>query len=110
MINIVDFIPKGKINAIPSVELSRRTGLVSRDIEKAVFEARKSGVAVCSSAKGYFVPSNAAEALQYYAAQQSRIRSGNIALRPVREYIKREGERKQWEQLEFIEKELEEND
>ena len=39
MINIVDFIPKGKINAIPSVELSRRTGLVSRDIEKAVFEA-----------------------------------------------------------------------
>lgn len=106
MINIVDFIPVGKLNAIPSPELSRRTGLVSRDIEKAVFEARKSGIAVCSCAKGYFIPNTADEALQYFAAQQSRIRSGNIALRPVREYIKREGQRKQWDELDRIERKM----
>ena len=106
MINIVEFIPVGKIEAVSSSELSRRTGLVSRDIEKAVFEARKNGVAVCSCSKGYFIPNSADEALQYFASQQSRIKSGNIALRPIREYIKREGQRKQWEELERIEREL----
>ncbi len=106
MLNIIDFIPVGKSNAVHRTELTNRTGLASREVDRVIFEARKNGAVICSATQGYYIPETAEEALQYYAAQQSRIRSGNIALRPVREYIKREGQRKQWEELERIEREL----
>lgn len=106
MKNLIDIIPTGKVNAISRAELSIRTGLSLREVDRVVFEARKNGVVICSSGKGYFIPRTAAEALAYYAAQHSRIKSGNIALRPVRDFIKREGARQQWDELERMEKEM----
>ena len=103
---IADFIPVGQENAISCRTLAGRAGISERDVQEAVLQARSNGVPICSGSYGYFMPRDAAEALHYFYAQSSRIRSGMLVLKAVRDYIHREGNREQWEHLEQIEHEM----
>ncbi|MGN0655624.1 MAG: hypothetical protein ACI4KR_02430 [Ruminiclostridium sp.] len=103
--NIVELIPRGKQNAISSTRLVNRSGLSDRDLREAIFQARKSGAAICSSVHGYYMPNSVDEALEYFYAQRKRVITGNIALNSVRRYIDEEGNREQLERLERFERE-----
>lgn len=49
--NIIDFIPKGRKNAVTTEELKIRTGLDIRSIRKCIANARLKGAVICSSLK-----------------------------------------------------------
>lgn len=104
--NICDYIPMGRNNAISSVRLANKTGLSPRELRKIVSSEREEGAAICSCSNGYYKPVSVNEALTYYCAQLKRVKSGNIALKSIRRYIECEGNREQWERLEQIEREL----
>lgn len=107
MKDIKNFIPLGRENAISCRRLSGLSGLSERDVQKAVLQARAEGYPICSTpSNGYYMPMSIDEAIAYYRAQKNRLHSGNIALRPVKELIRREATREQWQELEEIEREL----
>ena len=82
-------------------------GCSERDVQAAVLQARAEDYPICSTpGDGYYMPASVDEALAYYYAQSKRLRSGNVALNPVKEYIRREATREQWQELEQIEREL----
>lgn len=57
-INIVDFIPKGKINAITRKELVALTGMRDRQVREAISqERRKTVILNDQDGNGYFIPS-----------------------------------------------------
>ena len=93
--NISDFIPYGRANAIPQKQLALLTGQTPREVRRAVFNARRDGEPICSSVDetdgGYFYPAEPREALEYLRTQQSRIKSARTALAAVEKYIEREG-------------------
>lgn len=91
--NIVDFIPKGRENAISMTELSIRLDCDKRTVRAAVFDARKSGAIICStcdgnSSDGYYQPVSVEEVIPYVRMQQSRIESAKLALKSAEDYIK----------------------
>lgn len=95
--NITDFIPTGRANAITADELAARTGTSKRDVRKQILHARCNGEPICSSSEsggfsGYYLPSNAEEAQVYYRQQTSRINSGMRALSAVETYINERSE------------------
>lgn len=57
MLNIIKFIPEGKINAISTKELMQITNLTQRNICSLIEKARNSGEVILSSSKGgYWQP------------------------------------------------------
>lgn len=107
MRDIKSFIPLGKDNAISCRKLAEKMGCSERDVQAAVLQARADGYPICSTpGDGYYIPETVNEALAYYYAQRKRLHSGNVALNPVKEYIRHEASREQWHQLEQIEREL----
>lgn len=90
--NITDFIPTGRANAITADELAARTGVTKREVRKQILHARCNGEPICSSSEsggfsGYYLPSDANEARVYYRQQTSRINSGMRALSAVERFI-----------------------
>lgn len=100
MKSILEYIPKGRKNAVSARTLMRKTGLSERQVQAAVLQARANGVPICSSINGYFIPESAEEAAGYCREQYKRIKSGFIALKPVKDYVRSEASREVWEQLE----------
>ncbi len=96
MINICDFIPDGKKNAISMADLAAATNLDTRTVRALVHNARSKGAVICSTCDndngGYYMPLDVSEAMPYYKQQLSRIRSANTALAAVAEYISAQGE------------------
>lgn len=91
--NLLDFIPHGEKNAISAAELSKLNGRSTRFNRQSVLILRKSGVPVCSTERGYYLPENDSETRAYIHSQLSRIGNGYAALRPFRALLKREAER-----------------
>ncbi|MFR7908761.1 MAG: hypothetical protein ACLU4K_11155 [Oscillospiraceae bacterium] len=89
--NIIDFIPKGRKNAVTTEELKARTGFDVRTIRQHIANARLKGTVICSSLKseggGYFLPESPDEALEYVRTEQNRIESANMALQGAVKYI-----------------------
>lgn len=89
--NIIDFIPKGRKNAITTEELRAITGFDVRTIRQYIANARLKGAVICSSLKseggGYFLPESPDEALEYVRTEQNRIESANMALQSAVEYV-----------------------
>ena len=111
MKDIRNFVPLGRDNAISCKKLAQKMDMSERDVQAAVLQARADGYPICSTpGDGYYMPVSVDEALAYYHAQLKRLRSGNVALMPVKELIRREATREQWHQLEEIERELSGNE
>lgn len=108
-VNIIELIPIGVANAIKQKELAAITGLSEREVRAAVLSARRKGVPICSGDKGYWIPLDVDEAMIGYRALLSRIMTGFVAICPLKDYIRRESTRENWEALEAFEQELEKN-
>ena len=74
--NILDYIPYGKQNAVSRQELVTRTGMSDRAVRKAIQALREDGEIILSSShgKGYWRSDDASEIGQYIAENKSRIR------------------------------------
>lgn len=57
MIEIINYIPKGKDNAITRHELVMKTGLPDRDVRSLIAEARYE-TPIISTGKGYYQPTS----------------------------------------------------
>ncbi len=88
--NISDFIPVGRSNAILMKTLSERKGIKPRECRRWVQREREQGAPICSDWEhdGYYLPLNVSEALIYLRQQNARIKSARAALRGVKKYIK----------------------
>ncbi len=109
MENIVKYVPKGSKNAASAHALMIKTGLSERQVQAAILQARADGAPICSGIHGYFLPESADEAAGYCREQYKRIKSGFIALKPVKEYVRSEADRQTWEQLEAAAHEIDDN-
>lgn len=95
MIDIMDFIPHGKRNAIPSRDLQALLHVDKRDLQRIIRNARLKGAVICGKIDGhkggYFIPDSIEEAIEYICIEKKSIQSQKEALKPVEEYIKRGG-------------------
>lgn len=71
--NIADYIPTGKINAIKSKELEHMTGIDSSNIRKSINDLRSNGVPICSSQRGYYIAESNKEILSTISQLNHRI-------------------------------------
>ena len=89
--NILDFIPVGKNNAITGKELQNITGLDGRSVKQQIANARLRGSVICSKLDGsngcYFIPSCPSEATEYVRTEQCRINSAKEALKAAEIYV-----------------------
>ena len=89
--NILDFIPVGKNNAVTGKELQNMTGLDGRTIKQQIANARIRGSVICASLScdggGYFIPSCPSEAVEYVRTEQCRINSAKEALKAAEIYV-----------------------
>ncbi|MGN0618481.1 MAG: hypothetical protein ACI4J7_05620 [Ruminiclostridium sp.] len=108
MVDILEFLSLGAENARTQKELVKITGLSEREIRAAILHARRKGVPICSGINGYWICATPAEALAYFRAQLARIITGNSALKPIRDFLKRESSRENWEELDALERAFDE--
>lgn len=87
---ISDFIPIGRVNAIPMKKLSKRRGVDPRALRLLIQREREQGAPICSDWErgGYFIPANESEALVYYRQQKHRIKTARAALNGVAKYLR----------------------
>lgn len=89
--NILDFIPVGKNNAITGKELQNITGLDGRSVKQQIANARIRGSVICSilnsNSGGYFIPTCPVEAAEYVRTEQCRINSAKEALKAAEIYV-----------------------
>lgn len=85
--NILDFIPFGKGNAISREMLVELTGMTDRGIRKAIQVLREDGEIILSSShgKGYWRSSDTSEIAQYIRENDSRCRKMNRTNRKIKE-------------------------
>ena len=68
MIDIVDYIPEGNDGARISLrEIGERIGLSSRDIRRAVENARNEGIPILADGNGYWISHNPEEIARWKA-------------------------------------------
>lgn len=70
---IIEYIPKGKANAVSRNYLKTVTGMTDRHIRMAIqaFNESGEGIIACEAGKGYFVPETRSEAESYIRYSQS---------------------------------------
>ena len=93
--NIEDFIPEGRENAISRADLHRITGLPDRTIRAEIKRAnrritlRGEAIISSSSAKGYWKTSDIGELMSYIRESEHRQRATEINDEPVYKLVAR---------------------
>lgn len=91
-LNISDYIPFGKDNAISREQLERATGLCDRDIREAISLARRNTVILnLSNGQGYFQPIQGEEddlVVKYFKQEDSRLKRIGWSLLATRRRVK----------------------
>lgn len=89
MVNIIDYIPFGKENAISRNELVRLTGLEDRAVRKLINKLRADGEIILSSSHraGYWRSDNPVEIEQYLRECDSRCKKLAITNRKIRQRL-----------------------
>ena len=86
---LVSIIPKGQQEAVSMTYLAEILGLSKRALRKEIENARKAGVLICSSDRGYYMPESILELRDYAHRTRARIRTGSECLAPFLREIKR---------------------
>ena len=86
---LVSIIPTGQAEAVSMSYLATILGLSNRALRKEIESARKAGVLICSSDRGYFMPETEAEIRDYVCRTKARIKTGGQCLAPFLREIKR---------------------
>lgn len=91
-LNISDYIPFGKDNAISREQLEKATGLRDRDIREAISLARRNTVILnLSNGQGYFQPIQGEEddlVVKYFKQENSRLKRIGWSLLATRRRVK----------------------
>ena len=105
--DIRNFVPLGRDHAISCRHLAEKMGISERDVQAAVLQARSAGYPICSTpGGGYYMPLSVDEALPCAFSHAKRIKTGFIVWRTIKNYMRFEASREQWERLEEVEREL----
>ena len=90
--NISDYIPFGKDNAISRKKLEKVTGLSDRDIREEIAMARRNTVILnLSNGQGYFQPIEGEEdelVIKYYKQESSRLKRIGWSLLATRKRVR----------------------
>lgn len=70
--NILNYIPKGKENAISRTELMHLTGLNDRKNRELIEQLKHQGHLICNLGTGYFIAVTLSEMLSYYKQETKR--------------------------------------
>ena len=94
-IDITEYIPYGRKNAVSRHELQRRTGLPDRTVRALIEDARRKGAHILSSRadKGYWKSNNVGEIKEFLRESDGRIRKTAQTVEALRRYVaEQEGE------------------
>lgn len=95
--NIADYIPEGRENAVSRAELARLTGMPDRNIRDAIKAANKAltaknkAILSTSGKSGYWISTSREEMEAYLAESSRRSRSQYQNDAPIRELVRRMG-------------------
>lgn len=88
-INILDYIPKGRENAIPRKKLAYITGLTDSKMRELIRKARaEKPIINLQDGKGYYIPTKEEEVDRFIAQEEKRAKSIFANLRSAKEYKK----------------------
>ena len=91
-IDILQFIPTGKENAITREELVRLTGLCDRVNRKLIARARRfSPIINTSEGVGYYKPTEKSEVIEFLNQETHRARSIFWSIKGCRDWLKNHG-------------------
>lgn len=89
---IIEFLKKGKQNAIPSKQLAKIASCSSvRELQALVSRERQQGAVILSTSRnggGYYLPSDADEVREFIRTLDARARHTFLALRSARKYLR----------------------
>ena len=87
--NIIDFIPQGKDNAISRRQLVNILGISDRKIRDTIARERLTSVILSSDEGGYYLPNDneIREVKAYLKREEHRARSIYIGLHPVKKLL-----------------------
>lgn len=88
---LTDTVPTGQEGALPMHDLAIIHGLSARQMRLAVENARRDGVLICSSDRGYFMPETIFELQEYARRTSARLRTGRACLAPFLRELKKAG-------------------
>ena len=91
--NIVDYIPVGKENAIPRADLARVLGMTDRACRKAIEEARDRGELICNDGDGagYYLASDIGQIERQYRVDKARAVAVFKRLKTMRRMLRENG-------------------
>ncbi len=95
--NIADYIPEGRENAVSRAELARLTGMPDRNIRDAIkaanraLTAKNRAILSTSGKSGYWISASREEMEAYLAESSRRSRSQYQNDAPIRELVRRMG-------------------
>lgn len=89
--NLFGFLSDGEENAITTRELCKLLGWNSREVTLCVHALRRSGKVICSSDKGYFLPSCLHDVVRFYRNMTSRQKEIEKAKQSAKTYIQDHG-------------------
>lgn len=82
---ILDYIPRGKENAIPAQRLAEITGARSvRGLRADIADLRTAGAIICSGKEGYYRPATRAEITDFIRSMESHAKSVYKAIQSAR--------------------------
>lgn len=84
MKKVKDLIPTGKDMAISSRELAAKMSITERKLREIITEERTSGTVICSSANGYYLPSNRGEIEEFCHFMEKRAKHSFVAIQSAR--------------------------
>ena len=88
-IDILQFIPIGKENAITRRELVDRTGLPDRTVRELISQARrKHPIANFQDGTGYYLPTEKSEVIEFLNQETHRARSIFWSIKGCRDWLK----------------------
>lgn len=85
---LTETIPEGEQDAVPMSYLAALHHISERKMRKEVEGARRCGILICSSDRGYFMPETLEEIRDYTQRTKARIRTGGQCLAPFLRKIK----------------------
>ena len=89
---VIDFLKRGKENAIPSRALAKMVGCKNvRDLQALVSQERQQGAVILSTSRnggGYYLPGDTEEVREFIRTLDARARHTFLALRSARKYLK----------------------
>ena len=89
-INILDYIPKGRENAIPRKKLAYITGLTDSKMRELIRLARRDvPILNLQTGEGYYIPDNKEEVKRYIKQEEHRAKSIFANLKSARDYLEK---------------------